>query len=200
MGDILGGVVGGIGSIIAALIQQQSAQAASQQALTGYNYLTTGPGGNFTSGQVANGTAAGDARSQLLGLSPLGEGTQNALSNYLDSTGYKFQLGQGIDAITGSQAAKGLLNSGSTLKAMNEFGQGLASTSFDNYLNQLGGVNNAGYNSAVAVGNAGTGAGSQAAQYTAAGGNAIAGGVGGAIGSIGGALTNALAKPKTTVP
>lgn len=194
MGDLVGGAVGGIGSIIGAYIQANAAHDASQTALTGYNYLTTGPGSGLINGNVANGAAASDAQAQLLGLKPLGEGTTNALNNYLDSTGYKFQLSQGTDAITGSAAARGLLNSGATLKAMNTFGQNLASTGFNNYLNQLGGVGTTGYNSAVAVGNAGTGAGSNAAQYVAAGGNAIAGGVTGALGSAGSALTNYFAR------
>lgn len=194
MGDIIGGIFGGVGAVAGAAIQADSAEKARQQALTGYNYLTSGGGAGFINGAVNGGAAANDATQQLLGLKPITPGVTNAFDNYLKSTGYDFTLKQGQNAITTSNAAKGLLNSGGTLKALNEFGQGTASNYFNNYLNQINGVSQGGYNAATAVGNAGTGAGSNAAQYVAAGGNAIANGVSGALGGFGGAITNALAR------
>jgi hypothetical protein len=59
------------------------------------------------------------------------------LQNYLNSSGYNFLLDSGSRAITNNAAARGLLNSGSTLKALNQFGQNLASTKLDNYLGHL---------------------------------------------------------------
>lgn len=194
MGDIIGGIIGGVGSLIGAGIQANAAAKARQDALTGYNYLTKGGGAPLINGAVSGGTAANDATQQLLGLKTATPGTNSAFHNYLASTGYDFTMKQGQDAVATSAAAKGLLNSGGTAKALTEYGQNLASTNFNNYLSQLGGVSAGGYNAAVAVGNAGTGAGSNAAQYTAAGGNAVANGVGGAIGGFGGALTNYLAR------
>lgn len=208
MGDIIGGVLGGVGSIAGALIQANAAAQARKDALTGYNYLTSGPGGVAAKSYIDSGTnalarvnGAQGAQSQLLGLSAPTPGTTGAFDNYLKSTGYQFQLKQGQDAITTSNAAKGLLNSGGTLKALDEYGQGLAANSFNNYLGQVGALNNqaqntatAGQNQLTAIGNAGTGAGSNAAQYTAAGGNAIANGVSGALGGFGGALTNYLSR------
>lgn len=194
MGEIIGGVLGGVGSIAGAVIQANAAESARQDALKGYNYLTSGGGSGFINGAVNGGAAANDATQQLLGLKPLGANTANAFDNYLKSTGYDFQLKQGQNAITTSNAAKGLLNSGGTLKALDQYGQGIASNYFNNYLGQLGNVGAGGYNAATAVGNAGTGAGSNAAQYGAAGGNAIANGVTGALGGFGGAITNALAR------
>lgn len=199
MGDIIGGIFGGVGSIAGAAIQANSAEQARQQALTGYNYLTNGGGSGYINSAVSGGAAANDATQQLLGLKPMGAGTQSAFDNYLKSTGYDFQLKQGQNAITTSNAAKGLLNSGGTLKALDEFGQGLGANYFNNYLGQLGNVGAGGYNATTAVGNAGTGAGSNAAQYVAAGGNAISNGVTGALGGFGGAITNALARPPMTV-
>ena len=46
---------------------------------------------------------------------------------------YKFQLEQGLKGIQGSAAARGTLLSGGTLKALDTFGQGLASTYNDKY-------------------------------------------------------------------
>lgn len=208
MGDIIGGILGGVGSIAGALIQSNAAAQARKDALTGYNYLTTGAGAApskafIDAGTSALGTvgAAQGAQKQLLGLAPMGDGTANAFNNYLKSTGYNFQLKQGTDAIASNAAAKGLLNSGGTGKALEEYGQGLGANYFNNYLGQVGSLNNqaqntatSGQNQLTTIANAGTGAGSTAAQYTAAGGNAIANGVSGALGGFGGAITNALAR------
>lgn len=112
----------------------------------------------------------------------------NAFNKYLDSTGYKFQLGQGQQAITTSNAARGLLNSGATLKALTKYGQNLASTTFNQYLNQLGGLSNSGLQAGTAIGNAGDQAGSTGANAIAQGyGNAAsskAEGTGGLFGSL----------------
>lgn len=193
MGDIIGGLIGGVGSLLGAGKQAKADKAAAQQALTGYNYLS----GNAANQQAqAQGMAAGTeqagtqgAEAQLLGTQPVQEGTKNAFQNYLNSTGYQFQLGQGSQAITGNAAARGTLNSGATAKALTQFGQNIGSSYFNNYLNQLGGLNTqqgntaaAGVGAANAVGQAGTSGGGGAAEQTAAGGKAV----GGAVSQVGG--------------
>lgn len=50
--------------------------------------------------------------------------------------GYQFQLQQGTDAITKQAAATGNLMSGNTGKALEDYGQGLASTDYGNLYNQ----------------------------------------------------------------
>src|SRR5690242_2546451 len=59
------------------------------------------------------------------------------LQNYWNSAGGQFQLGQGLDALTSKYASMGLLKSGSAMKAMEQYRQGLASTYLNNYLGQL---------------------------------------------------------------
>lgn len=49
---------------------------------------------------------------------------------------YQFQLGQGMNALEGSAAARGKLLSGDTLKAINQYGQGLASQYTDTIMNR----------------------------------------------------------------
>lgn len=207
MGDLVGGILGGVGSIVGAGIQANAQQQAAAQALTGYNYITTGAGSQPANNIIAagqEGTAgsltAEDAQSQLLGLKPASAGTSNAFNNYLGSTGYNFQLQQGAAAINANAASKGLLNSGGTAKALTAYGQNLGSSYFNNYLNQVGGLNTqlqntatAGQNQLGAIANAGTGAGSNAAGYIAGTGNALSNGVNGALGSFGNVLTNAFA-------
>lgn len=101
------------------------------------------------------GTAT-SAIQNLLGLGTGGGPAQDqAFQNYRDNSGYNFQMQQGQQAIAGSQAAKGLLDSGSTGKALTTFGQGLADQSLNNYLTQTTGLANLG----ISAGNTISGAG-----------------------------------------
>lgn len=139
MGDIIGGVIGGVGSLL-------GGSSAKSNDLTGFNYLK---GNNLT--QQAQNSAVGASQgqsnvssdmAQLMGLAPMTAGATNGFNNYLNSTGYNFQMNQGQQAITGSAAARGILNSGATAKALTNYGQGLAGNSFNNYLSQLGNLGN----------------------------------------------------------
>lgn len=157
MGDIIGGLIGGIGSLV-------GGSSGASNALKGYNYLTKGGGADATNSFVNNGAAASNANAQLLGLQPITAGTSNGFSNYLDSTGFKFQLGQGENAITSNAASRGLLNSGGTGKGLIGYGQNLAKGSFDNYLSHLGSTSAAGQTSLGQVAGAGTQGGAAAGQ------------------------------------
>lgn len=208
MGDLIGGIVGGLGSVAGAVIQSQAADKAAAQALTGYNYATSGPGAAVTNSNIAagaTGTAGAldteDTEAQLLGLKAPTPGTNSAFDNYLNSTGYDFQLKSGTAGVNANAASKGLLNSGGTGKALVKYGQDLGSSYFNNYLNQVGALNTQntntatlGQNSLNTVVNAGTGAGSNAAGYIAAGGNAISTGINGALGGFTNAATNYLSR------
>lgn len=66
-----------------------------------------------------------------------GEGQEEAFQKYLDSGDYKFTTQQGMEAINQNMAAKGLLNSGSTLKALTQWGQQNAMQYRENYMNRL---------------------------------------------------------------
>lgn len=184
MGDFIGGILGGIGNVAGAVIQSQAADKAAQTALTGYRYLTEGPGGASTRASIAGGSEAGAAARQLLGLEPLTPGVSNGFNNYLKSTGYNFQLKSGSDAITTNNASKGLLNSGGTIKGLDAFGQDLGSNYFNNYLSQIGAQQTAGQNALSQVSNAGSTGGGNAVNPIIAGGNAVSTGINGALGSL----------------
>jgi hypothetical protein len=174
MGGIIGGVIGAAGSYL-------GGQSAKSNDLTGYNYLSgqrpqLGAG---AMGYAKRGDAANLAASELLGVTPITDQTKNGFANYLNSTGYNFQREQGTAAITGSAAARGVLNSGATAKALTKYGNDLASTSFNNYLTQLSAQGSQGLTATGQIGTAGT-EGGQAA------GAAMAKGIGGAAGSIAG--------------
>ena len=78
---------------------------------------------------------------QLMGL-----GDQPAdYSSFETSPGYLFRQEEGIKAIERSQASQGLLQSGGTAKALQKYGQGLASEEYNSYLNNLSGLAGLGY-------------------------------------------------------
>lgn len=206
MGSIIGGIIGGVGSLFGG---SKSDKQASQAALTGYNYLN----GNAANKAVqANTAPAIQGQNTALGAQNNVANTANALltgtaspeqnqafGNYLNSTGYNFQKQQGTQAITGSAAARGLLNSGATGKALTQYGTNLASTTFNNYLGQLQGVSNQygnvaqgyggqvaqGAGAAQAVGQAGTSGGGAAASAMTSGNSTQSGsGIGGLAGTV----------------
>lgn len=51
--------------------------------------------------------------------------------------GYQFRLGEGVRAIDRGAAARGMLDSGSRLRALMSYGQNVAADEYQNYLNRL---------------------------------------------------------------
>jgi len=125
--------------------------------------------------------AGADANQQILSSLSGGAGSQEAFQNFLGSTGFQSQLQAGSQAITGNQAASGLLQSGSTLKRLNTFGQDLGQQGFTNFLGQLGGVAQRGLGAAQGASNALTGTGVQAAQTQGQGSAGFQSGLGQAV-------------------
>ena len=160
------GFISAIAGIGSALIgaksasKQASAQAAATQAsidasLTGFRYLRDNEGVNQAQtqgamfGQQVGQELGPDGRfQQMLGMGQslmgMGDGSpesqqraQQAFQNYQNSTGFQFRMGQGMNAITGNAASRGLLNSGATLQGLNDYGQGMGSQEFGNFMNQF---------------------------------------------------------------
>lgn len=174
MGDIIGGIIGGVGSLL-----------GSQQALAGYNFLKHSSIGKE---YLPQGGQANSNINALLNGGPNSAAANAAYNNYLNSTGYQFQLKQGTSAITGSAAARGLLNSGSTGKALAGYGQDLASSYFNNYLNQEGAQAERGLQAGQMIGQAGTQGGGNAQTGTSSGINQIGSAVGSVFGNIFGGI------------
>jgi hypothetical protein len=78
----------------------------------------------------------GDMISNLLGAGGAGAQT-GALDNFANSGGMNFLREQGTRQIQSSAAARGMLHSGSTLKALEKYGQGLGSTYLSQYMDNL---------------------------------------------------------------
>lgn len=137
MGGIVSSIFGG-------------SQGSTKSSNQGFNYLK-----GALSPQVGNATGASNDLAGLLGVGGNPAEGQAGFNNYLHSTGYNFMLDQGSKAVTDNNAAKGLLNSGSTLKALTNYGQNLGSQYYQNYLGDLSGLTQTGNQAAGIIGNAG---------------------------------------------
>lgn len=124
---------------------------------------STSQSGNYNNSLITNAlspalgyvTSGGNALSALLGLGGNTEAQNAAFQNYKNSTGYQAALQGGTDAITNAQFAKGLGNSGATLKALTKYGTGLADQYSQNYISNLLGLAGVGTGAGQLIGSAG---------------------------------------------
>lgn len=73
-------------------------------------------------------------------------------SAFYKSPGYEFQMQQGAQAIDRGASARGLLGSGARLKALTDYGQGVAAQGYGDYLSRLAGVAGVGQQTAATTG------------------------------------------------
>ena len=123
--------------------------AALQPFMTNFNNATAGT------------TALGNA----LGLNGQA-GNDAARAAFMNNPGYQFQLEQGNNAINAQAAATGMNASGNQLIDLAKFNQGLAGTSWNNYVGALQPYLGASNAAAGGIANVNTGLGNQlAGQY-----------------------------------
>jgi len=139
MGGVVGGIVGGVGSIIGGNQAASGAREGARQAVQQVQPFRD------------TGIQAQNALAGAFGLQG-GDAQQQAFQNFLDTTGFQNELQAGQQAITGSAAARGLLNSGATARGLQEFGQNLAQRPLQNFLGGLQGIANQGLNAATFAG------------------------------------------------
>ncbi len=105
------------------------------------------PGNHGMAGAVLGGMQnAGVFRPPTAGAAPAPGATpaptqptaQQAFDTYRNSTGYQFRVNEGMDAVNSGYAGAGTLQSGAAMQAINDYGQGMASQEFGNYMNSLG--------------------------------------------------------------
>jgi hypothetical protein len=159
-------------------LTQAEGQARQDIATNFAAAVDTAQGTDFTSQfREANERANTAAVEQLARMSGLdigqgGVGEAGDIQSMLEATpGFQFRRDQGQQAVERSAAARGTLESGSVLKELNRFGQGLASQEFaaeQGRLAQLAGLTG---NVAIQGGQQG----SQAASLQAQQGSALAG-------------------------
>lgn len=125
-----------------------------------------------------------------------GANGQPDYSGFFNSPDYQFALQQGGQAVDRSAAAGGRLASGNTLAAAQQYGQGLATQNYQNYLSGLRGLagmgqeatNNAnqfGYNSAAGIADTQVGAGAARASGITGQYNALGRGLGAGVNALG---------------
>ena len=93
---------------------------------------------------------------------------------YTASPEYEWQLSEGLGAVNALAGARGGLNSGATLQALQERGQGLASMDRANYMNRLSGLVDMGMGAAGNQANAGANYASGASNDASGASNALA--------------------------
>lgn len=90
------------------------------------------------------------------------------------SPGYQFRLGEGVKAAERSAAARGLLGSGATMKAIQRYGEGLAASEYEAYANRLAALAGVGQTATAQTTAAGASAANGISQSAIAAGNARA--------------------------
>lgn len=152
---------------------------------------------NWARGQGYSDSMMGQARNMLLGRTQPGGGTimsdfgsaarPFSMDAFRADPGYGFRLSEGLKALERSQAARGGLMSGGTGKALQRFGQDMASQEYGNafnrfytereaLLNPLLSLSGRGQTSATQTGQAAQQFGQQGAQSLTGIGNAMAAG------------------------
>lgn len=152
-----------------------------------------------TQANAANNAAAMQqqaTQNQLAMLAPWRQAGERGLNLFADqvaqpfqqSPGYQFTYDEAMRGVMQNQAARGLVGSGSTLRALQDRGAGLASQEYGNYMNRLAALSGLGQ-TAAGQGAGFVGQGAQAANnYLTAGAGAQASGqVQGANALMGGA-------------
>jgi len=99
---------------------------------------------------VTSGTAANSLYGDAIGLNGA-EGNARATDAFHTGPGYSFALDQGTQAALRGASAAGMLNSGNTLTALTEYGQGLADQEYGSWLDRLNGVSGQGLSAAGGV-------------------------------------------------
>lgn len=134
---------------------QQQSQNTSNAYNQSYPFLQSSLGSQVSGVNNTNNLIA-----SLLGLNGSDAGAQ-AFDQFRGSSGYNFVRDEGVRGITGNKAASGLLNSGSTLKAISGYSSNLANQYLTNYLSGLMGLSDSGLRAGQILAQAGNTANSQ---------------------------------------
>jgi len=114
---------------------EQKSAGALDQAVSNYDpYLSAGK-------------SATGMYSDALGLNGA-DGNAAATSAFQTSPGYQFTLDQGTQAALRGASAAGMLNSGNTLTALDQYGTGVANQEYGSWLDRLNGLSGQGLSAA----------------------------------------------------
>jgi hypothetical protein len=150
------GILGDIIGIGTSIIGGNKTKKVANQ---GFNWAKDSP---LATNYLARGSTANDMLANALGMGDDPDAAATAFDAFQNSAGFDWLLDQGSRAITGNAAARGLLQSGATTKALTGYGQKLGQQYFTNWLANVGRMADAGQQAGNTIANAGV-ASSQAA-------------------------------------
>lgn len=177
---IIGGVVSGMGADAqAGAASDATANTRQQFEETRSDYAPWRDAGKLALNQQTN----------LLGLNGAPAQT-NAFSQFHADPGYQYSVNQAVQGVDRSAAARGLLTSGATIKAIQDRAGNLADQGYSNYFNRLAGVSGTGQTATAGTATAGANAANSEANTMMAAGNARASGYGGVASSLNQGLNN----------
>jgi hypothetical protein len=130
-GSVIGGITGGKGQKKAAQIQQQTARDQIAAVERNRDMLL-----NLNQGTIDRGESAGKLFGDFVGLGD-GAASASALDTYRGSTGYQDLLDTGLSAVNANAYARGMGDSGATLKALQRKGMAIADQSSGDWLSRL---------------------------------------------------------------
>lgn len=142
-GSLISGITGGKGASKAAKTQQQTAQM--QIAANNANRAQIQ---GLQQPNIDRGNAAGSTYAGLLGIGGDPAASAAALQTFRGSTGYQDLLNTGLGAVNSNAYARGMGDSGATMKALQTRGAAIGDQSQQQYLNNLYGLIQTG-NSAI---------------------------------------------------
>lgn len=143
------------GSVISGAMQSSAISGAADTANANAEKTAQLATGYYAPYRSAGETAL-TSYSNLLGLGGT-DAASTAMKAFQASPGYAYQKAEGISAIDAGAASKGLLHSGSTIKAEQTYGDYLANQDYSNYLTRLSGLTNTGLTATSGLTNAITG-------------------------------------------
>ena len=184
---LIGTAIGGVAQASAAKSAARAQRGAAERQVDLAERVYEEQKGMFQPYYQA-GTNALGALQYELGMGDQPEGYQG----FRATPGYQFRFGEGQRAIDTSAAARGQLFSGNTLRALTQYGQGVGSAEYGNYMNRLSGLTGAGQSAAGQQAAAGGAYGQQAGQAFGAMGNAAAAGAIGGANALTGAINSGI--------
>lgn len=134
-------------------VNAQTAATNANNALAAQQYATNS--GNLNPAIERGNQAGGYINSLLMGGGDQAAATK-AFDTYQNSTGYQYQLSQGLGAVNSNAYARGMGQSGATYKALQTRGNNLADQSFNTYLGNLQNVSQQGTAAASSLAGVGT--------------------------------------------
>jgi hypothetical protein len=189
-----GFAIGAAGAIGGALISGSASQSAANTEASAANAAAQVQQNMFNQTQanllpyMGAGTNALAAYQAALGLG--GQSNAQIMNQLQNTPGYQFQLQQGLGAINNAASAAGGVNSGNTLRALTQYGQGLANQTYQQYLGNLSGLAGSGQNAAANLGGLSASVGSNIGSSLIGAGNALAAGTVGQANALNSAFGN----------